>query len=673
MFNPSVHLFVGHPSRSRHLRQLAMIGGWSRLRPPPDVVAVVLAAGAGTRFAGPGHKLDAAVDGRAVVDRAVGAALAAAIGPVVVVTAGQLATPLPRGRRPRRQRAVVRRPDHLAASRHRRRQRPRRRGRRRRSRRPAVRHARGVAGRRRDRRADRRRHLPRPPRPPGPAAPRHVGAAAHRAATKAPGRCSGGRPDLVTAVPCEGSPIDIDTRGGSPAMAEQLVNEFTVNRPIDEAWAVITDVERIAPCLPGAQLQEIEGDVYRGIVKIKLGSITPQFKGQASFVERDDDGPPGRAQGRGPRHRWAGQRRRRRSRPRPRASRRRAPRVVVTTDLHITGKVAQFGRGIIGDVSKKLMAQFAGNLNTMLDEQPVNGDGSDTAAAVEPAAETTDTTEATADAESAHSTDRGEAAATGGPAVPEPATGDASGAAQSEPRVRKIDSPATEPVDLAGLAGPAAAQAAGAGRRRSARAAVRPAPPTLTGWWSTRSIEPPSAPCSDAIRSAASRSSYATATGAPVVIRNAPLLDDGTPDADALLARRTGRGARRQPAGVGGRGAPCRGRGRRRGDRRCPPALRRRARRRRPGGRLGRPFGRRRRHPPGRQVPPRPLRLAPRRRRRPGGQVGGRQAHQPARHRRRRGRRRRSPTPATTRGSRSARRRCWRPTSSIPTRRRRRS
>ena len=73
-------------------------------------------------------------------------------------------------------------------------------------------------------------------------------------------------------------------------MAEQLVNEFTVNRPIDEAWAVITDVERIAPCLPGAQLQEIEGDIYRGVVKIKLGSIAPQFKGQASFIERDDAG-----------------------------------------------------------------------------------------------------------------------------------------------------------------------------------------------------------------------------------------------------------------------------------------------------------------------------------------------------------------------------------------------
>ena len=61
-------------------------------------------------------------------------------------------------------------------------------------------------------------------------------------------------------------------------MAEQLVNEFTVNRPIEEAWAVITDVERIALCLPGAELQEIEGDVYRGVVKVKLGSITPRSR-----------------------------------------------------------------------------------------------------------------------------------------------------------------------------------------------------------------------------------------------------------------------------------------------------------------------------------------------------------------------------------------------------------
>jgi carbon monoxide dehydrogenase subunit G len=211
-------------------------------------------------------------------------------------------------------------------------------------------------------------------------------------------------------------------------MAEQLVNEFTVNRPIDQAWAVITDVEKIAPCLPGAQLQEIEGDIYRGIVKIKLGSITPQFKGQASFIDRDDAAHTAtlKAEGRDTGGRGNA------SAEIAAAAESLSPtstRVVVTTDLHITGKVAQFGRGIIGDVSKKLMAQFAGNLNTMLDAEPDTADGDATAsAAVDPSPQ-----------ESALGADTPRAE----PAAVEP------------PRVRKIDSPASEPVDLAGMAGPA--------------------------------------------------------------------------------------------------------------------------------------------------------------------------------------------------------------------------
>ena len=68
----------------------------------------------------------------------------------------------------------------------------------------------------------------------------------------------------------------------------ELTNEFRVDRPIDETWNVLTDVERIAPALPGAQLQEIEGDEYRGIVKVKVGPITAQYKGKATFVEKDD-------------------------------------------------------------------------------------------------------------------------------------------------------------------------------------------------------------------------------------------------------------------------------------------------------------------------------------------------------------------------------------------------
>lgn len=210
-------------------------------------------------------------------------------------------------------------------------------------------------------------------------------------------------------------------------MAEQLVNEFTVNRPIDEAWPVICDVERIAPCMPGAQLEEIEGETYRGVVKVKLGAVTTQFKGQAQMVERDDTVHRAkmRAEGRdtGGRGNAAAD-----IVAEAHALSPTSTRCVVTADLHITGKVAQFGRGILGDVSKKLMQQFAANLNTMLDASG--------GAAEEPAAEPgSDAGEAAGDVQ----------AAVGGTDVP----------AATEPTVRKIEGPATEPVDIAAAAGPA--------------------------------------------------------------------------------------------------------------------------------------------------------------------------------------------------------------------------
>ena len=205
-------------------------------------------------------------------------------------------------------------------------------------------------------------------------------------------------------------------------MAEKIVNEFTVNRPIEEAWAIICDVERIAPCLPGAQLEEIEGELYRGRVKVKLGAVTTQFKGEAKFVERDDEAHTAQLHGKG----------------RDTGGRGNAEadiyavaeslsptstKCTVTADLHITGKVAQFGRGIMGDVSKKLMDQFATNLNTMLDEQGPDADDA-----------VTDAPEETTTAAAQSVTD------------PAPA---------SEPSVRKINGPAAEPIDMADMAGPA--------------------------------------------------------------------------------------------------------------------------------------------------------------------------------------------------------------------------
>ena len=149
-----------------------------------------------------------------------------------------------------------------------------------------------------------------------------------------------------------------------------LNHEFVVNVPVAEAWAILTDLERIAPCLPGAQLTEVEGDTYRGQVKIKVGPILAQFKGQASFVSRDDVAHKASLKGEG----------------RDTTGKGNASAIItaeltsvtptstkctVHTDLSISGKVAQFGRGALADVSDKLLAQFSENLNQLISAAPV--------------------------------------------------------------------------------------------------------------------------------------------------------------------------------------------------------------------------------------------------------------------------------------------------------------
>src|SRR2546425_7554150 len=136
----------------------------------------------------------------------------------------------------------------------------------------------------------------------------------------------------------------------------KLENEFRVDVPVDEAWKVLTDVERIAPCMPGAQLQEVEGEEYRGIVKVKVGPITAQYKGKAVFVERDDAGHRAvlRAEGRDTR----GQGNANATITATLVPEGSGTKVTVVTDLAITGRAAQFGRGVMADVSMKLLGQF---------------------------------------------------------------------------------------------------------------------------------------------------------------------------------------------------------------------------------------------------------------------------------------------------------------------------
>ena len=190
-----------------------------------------------------------------------------------------------------------------------------------------------------------------------------------------------------------------------------LNHQFTVNVPIAEAWVILTDLERIAPCLPGAQLTEVEGDTYRGQVKIKVGPILAQFKGQASFVSRDDVAHKATLKGEG----------------RDTTGKGNASALItaeltsvsptsttctVHTDLTISGKVAQFGRGALADVSDKLLAQFSENLNQLITGAP---------------ATSTPTTPA---------------------AAPAPAP-----APSEQPAIRIINSPEVAPLDLLGTAG----------------------------------------------------------------------------------------------------------------------------------------------------------------------------------------------------------------------------
>ena len=140
----------------------------------------------------------------------------------------------------------------------------------------------------------------------------------------------------------------------------ELAHEFTVHTPIDRAWAVLTDLEWIAPCMPGAELTGVDGDIYHGLVKVKVGPISAQYKGTASFVEKDEAA-----------HRVVLKAAGRDTRGQGNASAMvtavmtgngPGTRVEITTDMTVSGRVAQFGRGVMADITAKLLQQFVDNL-----------------------------------------------------------------------------------------------------------------------------------------------------------------------------------------------------------------------------------------------------------------------------------------------------------------------
>ena len=137
----------------------------------------------------------------------------------------------------------------------------------------------------------------------------------------------------------------------------KMENEFTVEAPVEQAWETLLDLERITPCLPGAALEEESGDEYKGTMTIRLGPVTQKYNGTVSFEETDEesrravlkaDGKDARGQGTASATITS-----------TLSEEDGGTKVHVETDMHITGRAAQFGRGVQQEVATKLINQFA--------------------------------------------------------------------------------------------------------------------------------------------------------------------------------------------------------------------------------------------------------------------------------------------------------------------------
>jgi uncharacterized protein len=168
----------------------------------------------------------------------------------------------------------------------------------------------------------------------------------------------------------------------------KLQNDFLVDAPLDETWATLLDIQRVAQCLPGATLESDGGDgVYRGSMQVRLGPMTLAYKGTARMAEVEEDAHSATIEVKAKELKGQGTASARiRNRLEPGAGG--ATHVMVETDLNITGRPAQFGRGIMEDVAGKMLGDFAKRLEgeVLRGNAVTNGNGAPpaTATASEP-------------------------------------------------------------------------------------------------------------------------------------------------------------------------------------------------------------------------------------------------------------------------------------------------
>ncbi|MFF0729141.1 SRPBCC family protein [Streptomyces sp. NPDC004134] len=208
----------------------------------------------------------------------------------------------------------------------------------------------------------------------------------------------------------------------------ELRHEFTVPVPADEAWRALLDIERIAPCMPGAAVESFDGETVRGTVTVKVGPITLTYRGTASFQEKDEAGRRMVLSANGKEARGTGTARATVTGELTGTGD--GTRVSVVTDLAVTGRPAQFGRGVLAEVGDRLVGRFAECLAGKLADGGTQAVGED----------------AVADAVRAPAAGS-EPASAPGPAAP----------------AARTPAPGTEPLDLVRTAGVPVAKRAAAG------------------------------------------------------------------------------------------------------------------------------------------------------------------------------------------------------------------
>ena len=230
----------------------------------------------------------------------------------------------------------------------------------------------------------------------------------------------------------------------------ELEHDFTVGVPVDQAWDVLLDLERIVPCMPGATLTSFSDDEFTGTVRVKLGPVVMTFAGQGRFVERDADARRMVIEASGKEKKGGGT-----ARATIRATLRDEGEVTgvgVHTDLVVTGRAAQFGRGMIADVSGRLLGQFTDCLAGQLGE----------AAPAAPAAPEAPAAPAAPEAPAA-------------PAAPEAPAAPAAPEAPEAPEAAEA-APTAAPEGATAAGGPERPDAPVAGAPETPAAPTRPAP-----------------------------------------------------------------------------------------------------------------------------------------------------------------------------------------------------